>query len=128
MKCEECRELASAWIDGEAEPGVVPALLMHLSECSDCRSFFSFLPAQIRLLREEGSQSRPRPLLQQIAPLLLHYRRKNRTHIPASLAAAAAIIAIVMTLAVESNLQHDASSGRAGTSTSELEMQRGGPR
>jgi predicted anti-sigma-YlaC factor YlaD len=39
MRCEQCREIVSARVDGEDRPGEWDAAAAHLRGCADCRAF-----------------------------------------------------------------------------------------
>ena len=39
MRCDQCRAIVSAHLDGEDDPGEWDAAAAHLRECGDCREF-----------------------------------------------------------------------------------------
>jgi predicted anti-sigma-YlaC factor YlaD len=41
MRCEQCREIVSAQVDGEAQPAEWAAASRHLLTCPDCREYAS---------------------------------------------------------------------------------------
>lgn len=106
MTCNEYREATSAWYDGE-EAGILFAdLLEHVRACAVCRHYMAHLPAQAALLRRH-----PLPVedLQRGSGISL---QKGLTgyRFNAPLAVAAAIILVIMTLAIQGNLEGRLSS------------------
>ena len=51
VECEDYQELLSAYLDGEADPGAVRQLDMHLDECLACRNWLDRAARVTRLAR-----------------------------------------------------------------------------
>jgi predicted anti-sigma-YlaC factor YlaD len=51
MRCEQCREIVSARVDGEDGPGEWDAASTHLRQCAACRAFLSESERLHRLTR-----------------------------------------------------------------------------
>ena len=101
MTCHDYREATSAWYDGEKAGIQFTDLLEHVQVCPECRHFMARLPGQAALLRRHpdpvggaqmGSGMR--------SPKSLFGDRFN-----APLAVAAAIILVILTVAIQGNLQ-----------------------
>jgi predicted anti-sigma-YlaC factor YlaD len=118
MTCEECKLRASAWFDGEEDGQTFVRILQHLSGCASCSSFLGALPRQSSLLRDcreeyqnihtEGSDHVP---IETETSFFTSYVR-------APLAAAAAIILVVISLALEHGLSNQtAAAGDWGGAT-----------
>jgi len=103
MTCQEYREEASAWFDGESGPQAFEHLVMHAHDCASCREFLGRMPGQSALLRRYPSM---------IGETSLQYPARQRStqyRFNAPLAVAAAIMLVILTIAVQGNLQ-----GRSG--------------
>jgi len=51
VECEDYQELLSAYLDGEADPGSVRQLDMHLDQCLGCRNWLDRAARVTRLAR-----------------------------------------------------------------------------
>lgn len=107
MTCDAYREATSTWYDGEQTGLAFAELLGHVHGCPECRHYMAHLPRQAALLRRSAvpaDVSHPRPHMRK--PQGLFGDRFN-----APLAVAAAIILVILTIAIQGNLQGRASSG-----------------
>jgi len=101
MSCEEFREAASAWFDGEGAEEAFEGITAHLSTCENCRLFVGGMPRQARLVRQLRDDPPGEPGYHPNREQFLEERGFFTSYIRAPLAAAAAIILVVMSLAVD---------------------------
>jgi hypothetical protein len=114
MTCEAYRQIASAWFDGEEEGDAFPQLLRHVAECGRCSEFMGSLPRQTRLVGQLRGDN------EETVPGSADAGEPQETYgfftarIRAPLAAAAAIILVLITLAVERSLSTHEREATAG--------------
>lgn len=53
--CQECQEIYSAWLDGEAAPAEVEQMQSHVAGCSECRQWTTGLQDLSQELRQDSS-------------------------------------------------------------------------
>jgi predicted anti-sigma-YlaC factor YlaD len=101
MTCHDYREATSVWFDGEQGGIEFTELLAHVHGCEGCRAYMGRLPGQASLLRRypvpviDGHTGSGAPEQKGIAG----YR------LSAPVAVAAAIILVILTVAIQGNLQ-----------------------
>lgn len=101
MRCDEYREATSAWYDGEKAGIQFADLLEHVHACPECRHYMAHLPGQAALLRRH-----PVPVeVPQIGPGMRGPKGLFGDRFNAPLAVAAAIILVILTIAIQGNLQ-----------------------
>jgi hypothetical protein len=103
MTCDEHKGRVSAWFDGDLDEWAFENTFNHLKECSTCRGFMTRLPRAILLMRS----LRPRELdSRELGGNRTFQAPASATtgRFSAPLAAAAAIMIILLTIAVERNL------------------------
>jgi predicted anti-sigma-YlaC factor YlaD len=101
MTCDECKAHTSAWFDGELEGDFLPQILRHAGECDRCRAFMSRLPQQVRLVRTSREDLELQAMIENDRRDFFSAKSFVNSHIRTPLAAAAAIILIILTLAIE---------------------------
>jgi predicted anti-sigma-YlaC factor YlaD len=101
MTCDECKEQTSIWFDGELEGDSLPQILRHAGECDSCRAFMSRLPRQVRLVRTAREDLATPTTIATDRRDIFSAKGFVNSHIRTPLAAAAAIILIILTLAIE---------------------------
>lgn len=104
MTCDEHKERISIWFDGHLDEKAYERTFDHLRECVTCRTFMARLPHQAMLLRSL------RPSERQSGTIIAEpYHSRLPAHSPdrrfnAPLAAAAAILLTLLTIAIQSSL------------------------
>ena len=101
MTCAECKELISAWFDGELEGDLFPQILRHAGECDSCRAFMTRLPRQVQLVRTSREDLATQAMIEHDRGDFFSAKGFVNSYIRTPLAAAAAIILIILTLATE---------------------------
>ena len=101
MTCNEYREATSAWYDGEVAGMEFADLIEHVHACPACSHYMAHLPGQAALLRRHAVPVRE----PQIGAGMLGPRGLFGDRFNAPLAVAAAIILVILTVAIQGNLQ-----------------------
>ncbi len=119
MTCEQVQELASVWIDGEADSGSLKKVMNHAVSCPACLEFLELLPRQIRHTRmlrnpaeEETAGIADRPGIPRRATW-------GTFEVPIRVLAAAAILLMILTFAVTLNLGSPSTDRAIGTTAVE---------
>jgi predicted anti-sigma-YlaC factor YlaD len=101
MTCHDYREATSVWYDGEQAGMDFTTLLAHVHACTACREYMARLPRQAALLRRYPVPAGDAPG----ASALSEQKRFTGYRLNAPLAVAAAIILVILTVAIQGNLQ-----------------------
>ena len=113
MKCRQDRNVLSAYIDGELEPGQTAELKRHLESCSSCRAetqAFSTLKTAIaglplpvspsdltQSLLDEAARAFPSPWRRMVSGITSPFREPSARYASAAIAAAGlAVLAVAI--------------------------------
>lgn len=95
MKCEDCRTLLSALLDGELSEHERAAVVEHLSVCDACRAVFNDLSVSHELLASMGEEDAPEGFSARVMQRVHAVRMRRTLRRVSGLAACLALTLIV---------------------------------
>lgn len=114
MKCEDCRTLLSALLDGELSEHERAAVMEHLSECDECRAVFNDLSVSHELLASMGEEDVPEGFSTRVMQRVHAVRMRRTLRRVSGLAACLALTLIAGGLFLSSGLDKSSAPGSTG--------------
>lgn len=120
-KCEDCRVLLSALLDGELSEDERAAVMRHLDACEDCRAFFSDLSATHELLVSMGEEDVPEGFSARVMRRVHARRMRGTLRRVSALAACLAVVLIVGGLLASAGLGQSTFKSAENTAAPDFE-------
>lgn len=111
MKCEDCRALLSALLDGELSEHERAAVMEHLSECDECRAVFNDLSVSHELLASMGEEDVPEGFSARVMQRVHAVRMRRTLRRVSGFAACLALTLIAGGLFLSSGLDKSSAPG-----------------
>lgn len=120
-KCEDCRVLLSALLDGELSEDERAAVMRHLDACEDCRALFNDLCATHELLSSMGEEDVPEGFSARVMQRVHARRMRGTLRRVSALAACLAVVLLVGGLLASAGLGQSTFKSAENTAAPDFE-------